>query len=361
MPNEHRRPPNSADRAEPGSSGDDPAPLKTGSTLTSIIANTLNYAIAQGLELNDIQSKVRIDRTHLLDPEARLPDDLPSRLWLMIEDHVGGGPLALHMARATSLSIFGPWTYPLRFAPDMRTAIDSMSRFQNILADRIEITIEADESETLVTATHPNDVIDGGITNELGMTMLWRLINESLGCAECVDRIELSRGHGGHPEKYREFFDCDVHHDRPRNAIIFRSETLSRPIREGDETLYRYAVENLSLLEERWQLRRPEDPLDLVRLAAVRAMENGNLNLESIAAELHMSPRSLQRLTQSRGTRVTDLIEDVLGDQARSLLSSTRLDLGEIARRLGYADDRSFRRAFRRWTGMSPTEFRDQS
>ena len=308
--------------------------------------------------MDEIAARTGLQRSDLLDPEARLSDDLPAQLWLLIRSIAGVGPLPLHMARATSFSIFGPWVYPLRFAPDLRTALSTMTEYQAVLADRVQLTMSQHGEWTRMSASHPNDHIDGGLTNELGIAMTWRLLNEVLGCGSCVARVELVRANDEFVPQYEAFFANAVHVKSQLNAIVFHSEALDRSTREGDTALYQYACEHLELLAERYDVFRPPDPLEPIRIAVVKTLAAKASGIDAVAAEIHMSPRSLQRLVKSHGTTVRNIIEQVRATEARKLVAESDLDFLTVARRLGYSDDRSFRRAFQRWTGSSPAAFR---
>jgi len=79
----------------------------------------------------------------------------------------------------------------------------------------------------------------------------------------------------------------------------------------------------------------------------------------TVARLLAIGPRSLQRALRREGTTFRRVRLQVVSDQARSLLSETDMSLAEIGKVLGYSDPRSFRRAFKDSTGLSPSDFRE--
>lgn len=83
-------------------------------------------------------------------------------------------------------------------------------------------------------------------------------------------------------------------------------------------------------------------------------------SLEDMAAALHMSARSLRRKLDAEGTSYRAVLEDARRQMADQLLSSTTMKIEEMAVHLGYADTASFTRAFRRWHGTSPGQYRDR-
>ena len=84
----------------------------------------------------------------------------------------------------------------------------------------------------------------------------------------------------------------------------------------------------------------------------------GFRSLEEVASELHLSARTLKRRLASHGETYSGLLEEQRRERALLLLRSAGLSLDEVAEQLGYSDPSNFRRAFRRWTGVSPAAYR---
>ncbi len=83
--------------------------------------------------------------------------------------------------------------------------------------------------------------------------------------------------------------------------------------------------------------------------------------LEDVAVSLAMSPRSLRRKLEQADTSFRNIVENERKLMAEQLLTSTQMKLEEMALHVGYGDTASFTRAFRRWFGMSPGEYRKQN
>jgi AraC-like DNA-binding protein len=81
-------------------------------------------------------------------------------------------------------------------------------------------------------------------------------------------------------------------------------------------------------------------------------------NFDSIAERLKMSPRSLRRRLQEEDTSFRDLVDEVRAQVAIKYVRDTSLSIEDVTYALGFHDASAFRRAFRRWTGAAPYEFR---
>lgn len=84
-----------------------------------------------------------------------------------------------------------------------------------------------------------------------------------------------------------------------------------------------------------------------------------NTSLEEIASEFSMQPRTLNRRLQAEGTTFRELISDARFEAACQLLKVTRMRIADIALALGYANAAGFSHAFRRWSGVAPSEWRN--
>jgi AraC-like DNA-binding protein len=88
------------------------------------------------------------------------------------------------------------------------------------------------------------------------------------------------------------------------------------------------------------------------------ALSSGTCSVERCAEKLGMSVRTLQARLAAESGRFSELVESQRERLAKALLAQRQLTLDEIADRLGYGEQTSFGRAFKRWTGMTPQQFR---
>ena len=96
------------------------------------------------------------------------------------------------------------------------------------------------------------------------------------------------------------------------------------------------------------------------RVAIRRALPGGGLTIDSLAEELGISRRTLQRRLSALGSSFKKILQDVREEQSRRYLDDPRLAVTEIALLLGYSDQASFSNAFKAWCGCAPTEYRQR-
>ncbi len=143
--------------------------------------------------------------------------------------------------------------------------------------------------------------------------------------------------------------------DQPANQLVFDRAVLDLPLVLSDAASRRLACEQCERLLD--TLGQGASLLDRVRRLVLKRDE-GARSLEDVAAEMHLSPRTLKRKLAAQGVTYTDVLDEQRREAALLLLSAPDLSLDVVAERLGYSDVANFSRAFRRWTGASPGAYR---
>jgi AraC-like DNA-binding protein len=115
-----------------------------------------------------------------------------------------------------------------------------------------------------------------------------------------------------------------------------------------------FMIEYLANLDEK-------DIVSRVKAQIIQQLASGNITDATIANELFMSVRTLQRHLKAEKTTFKSLLNEVRSDLAQKYLSDSFFSIGEITFMLGYREPSSFNRAFKRWTGVSPTAYRERA
>ena len=151
-------------------------------------------------------------------------------------------------------------------------------------------------------------------------------------------------------------FGAPVHYGCPRNELVLARELLERPQRHAELRLLaildRQLGEILSGLPEGHGFR------DVVKRRVLDDLPERQPVVAGVARKLHMSARSLQRRLQSEGTSFAEVLSELRRDRALCYLQDRRISIGEVAVLLGFLDVTAFHRAFKRWTGTTPAEYR---
>lgn len=317
----------------------------------------INFAASQGVDRDTCLLGTGIEAHHLHDGEALVTRAQEMRL---IENLMLALPdvpaLGFQLGLQYSLATFGIWGFALRTSRTLREAVARAMRYLPLSTAYCRV-YRIDEGGCFGIGMDAE-----AIPHHLRQFLLERdmatavhLLKElSLSSIDIVG-LEFQALPESHAGPIGQMCDVTPSAAKERNAIFVHSEVADQPLATYDPHLVR-------MLDDQCRQR-------LTRLQAatsladqVRQKLHGPLglvaSLDEIARELAMSPRSLRRKLDQEGTSFRTLVEDERRQIALQLLSGSTMKLDEIAIHLGYTDTASFTRAFRRWKGCSPGEYR---
>lgn len=319
----------------------------------SIVAEAVAFATTQGLPIERIEAVTGRSAKELAAPEARHRFDVVGLIWRELMALHPDRPLPLELAKAAPISALYTLWQGACFAPDLRAALTVVVEFRHIMSDHV--LLELRERPPLLRLSHPADVVDNGIVASAAMAITSLIIRNLLRLSDVFASVDLMSRAYGPPAAYEEFFGVPVRFEAERTALLFTPDALDRPVPIADPNLFEFARQRLEELHRR---TTTPDPLAEVRAAVAANAAVGEFGLDALARRLGMSGRALQRLVADHGTTPSELIDEVRSEHARALLDDRKLSLDEIAERIGYSSGRSFRRAFQRATGQTPTQYR---
>jgi AraC-like DNA-binding protein len=158
--------------------------------------------------------------------------------------------------------------------------------------------------------------------------------------------------------EHLRIFRCPVLFGQADNALVFPKRLLSTPLGQADAQvrlmLDAYAERLLG------EIQQGHSMLDRARLELIRQLPEAGAELGLIAARLAISPRTLQRRLREAGLSFNRLVDETRQQLVLRYLRDPALELAEIAFLVGFSEPGSLARAFRRWTGQSPGEYRRQ-
>ncbi len=317
-----------------------------------VLRPLLAYARRIGLDAGALLRDLRIAPTELDDPDARVPVRTMDRAWTEVAAASKDEALGLHLAQNTEEGAFEVLDYAVTFSGTLRDALDRVARFYRLASDVLAIRVLRDGGSTrvvrLVGGTHPQD------QDSFCAVLVQRFRNIS---GRSIRPKEVSFEHPPHAQpELAAFFECPVRFGCARSEMVFATPDLEQPVQAARPRLAalldRFAAELLA------RLPAVGSYVDHVRRAVAHVIQRQPPTLEAIAREMHASPRTVQRRLSDAGTTHSRLVDEVRLGLATRYLESPRLSITEIAFLLGYEDENSFRRAFKKWTGKTPRQAR---
>lgn len=338
-------------------------PTNHARTFTARVSARIGALIIQragmlGVEPGHLMSDTGFDAAWLADVEARMPLAVEERLWARAATLSQRPAFGLYAASQIRAGEFDVLDYAVRTAPDLRTALQRLARYNRLLHDLAVFEIIPMGEATRIEHRF-NAVALQPCPQAAEFTLASLVVVASQLCGESVNALDAAFVHAAHDEDdvYRAIFGRVPRFMAPLSYLVLPSELLDRAVPAADPGLSRIVTAHAEQLLAACEPQQ-EDITLLVRQQLVKGMAHGVVTLQGVARHLNLSERSLQRRLDARGTCFASLMDDIRRELAMRYIANPSLALGEVAYLLGFADPSSFHRAFKRWTGMTPTAAR---
>lgn len=294
----------------------------------------------------------------LLDArQARVPAEAFAALWLAVAGELDDEFFGLDRRRM-KVGSFALLCHAALHQRTLERALRQVLRGLRVFLDEVagELVVDGDEAQVRIT----NTIRDADARRFADETFL--VLVHGLSCWLVGQRIALARAEFAHPKpahaaEYAVMFAQDLRFRAPCTAIRFDARMLAAPLVQNATTLkafLRSAPQSVFLKyknEDSWTARLRRRLRDSIG-------EPDWPRLESVAQELGVAPTTLRRRLVAEGTSYQGIKDELRRDAAIHLLCHTALSVTEVGSRLGFREASAFHRAFKKWNGVQPGEYR---
>jgi AraC-like DNA-binding protein len=322
------------------------------SSWTRVIVDALE---AEGMAADDVLAAAGVSRETLKDPNARLPMTASARLWHAAAVKVGDPAFGLRASRHVKQTTFHALGYAVFASATLRDALHRLVRYSHLVSDGAELLLEErPDAVRLVFAPEPGAPSPSVEALDAVMSLIVRTCRGLTDRSFSLHLVEQRRPEPADTYPYRRFFRCEIAFGAPMNALTLGSEALDRPLSTSNPDL---AMHNDHLVRRYLAEMRQGSILDRVRAVLAERL-SGDASPAAVAAALGTSVRSLQRRLRDQGFSYVSILNETRRQLGTAYLLEERYSVTQIAFQLGFDDASAFARAFRRWTGLSPSEYR---
>jgi AraC-like DNA-binding protein len=312
-------------------------------------------AATTGLPLPELAAEVGIEVAQLTNTTARVPHAVVIRVWETFAARCNDPAFGLTAATIVGVPRIDAIDYVLQRSANVRELIARLVRYQRLFHDANAITV--DERDGACTLSQR---LEGGLARSRHFTefilAIWVARLRSFRIGDALRSVRLQHAappsRNAHTRAYGDAVEFDGDHD----GVILANEILDIPLPDADPALARAFEAQLE--SDLAQLPASGSFADDVRGAIVRLIRSGDpCEIESCARALAMSARTLQRRLGTDQTSFRELVDLARRDIALQKIRLPATSVTDLAFVLGFSEVSAFSRAFRRWTGKSPTEY----
>lgn len=271
-------------------------------------------------------------------------------------EYAGRDTLGLELAQLYELGGFGLLDFLAQSCSTLGEAIERMCSCEPVHQTVLATDLHLEGDRAVLTQRYKSGVTVPRFVSENNLANLVVIGRKFVGGELPLREIAFTAAAPADATLHRALFRCPIVWDAPSDRMVLAASALSlRNVRADAglaELLYEHAS---SLLQARSEMDTPVSckVRELAKCAGQRI-----LTMAEAAKVLGISERTLQRHLRKEGTSFAELIDEARHLRAKRLLSVNHHSDADIAERLGFSEPRAFRRAFKRWCGETPQEFR---
>lgn len=319
----------------------------------------IDFGVSRGLSREELMKAAGLRDELRADPDSRCSPFSYVILWKELVTRLPDVVVPVELVRSMPIEALGVTAQVLLRADDLAHAGALTSRFLQLSDTAMSMTWHERDDLVGYAIGHRPEVLAMRFPIELMLGIGFRLI--SAASAGTIQASEVTFSHAaGYPvAAYEQLFGAPVRFEQPLSAVWFPKAALATPFPNRDPIARRYLEAHAQHLLAAIPAAPAVPPLVTdVRDAILDELASSGADLARVAKRLAMSTRTLQRRLEEIDTSYQTLVDDVRASAARAMLRDRSRSIVDVAFELGYADLKGFYRAFKRWTGSTPAEWR---
>jgi len=302
--------------------------------------------------------EVGLDSESRDNPLIRYPGKEARLAWTRASEMLDDPAFGLTIAQVWQPSDFHALGCAFMASTTLRDALNRLVHYNAVVYDVISYSLAEQDGRAILSYNALHGKLDEpAILEDTRWAVVLDACRRVYGAN--LDPLEVIFWHT-EPEsgmdEFLEYYRCPLRFGEPIASMTFPLEALDKPLpasnRELALSLDRTLIDYVEKLQR-------DDIVSRTKSAISEYLPSGNVASEVVAGTLNISPRSLQRKLAAEGTTYRKLIDAVRQELAESYVTDGNFSLTEISYLLGFSSQAAFSRAFKRWTGVTPQEFRD--
>ena len=311
-----------------------------------------------GVDAHAVYFQIGFKPEHLNKPELRTPHAAQVAFWEAVESVTGDPDIGLHLAPHIPPYQGDVFEYLFLSSPTFREGCTRAMRYSRLFSDALMGSLNESHEVARIALAITQD--KHPVLRHTEICVAYGLIQF---CKSVTDgafhptRISLCAAQPQNPAEYTRVFGCPVEFDSEESFIYFDRELLDRPSPHSEAELLRVHEELASRQLDKLQ---SHDVVDNVKRVLARGLEYQGCDLNHVAKELGRTPRRLRQELTRASTSFNQVLGEFRYNMAKQLLAGTNEPIDRIVYLTGFSEVSTFYRAFRRWAGKTPVQYRQE-
>ncbi|MEH6649471.1 MAG: AraC family transcriptional regulator [Motiliproteus sp.] len=320
------------------------------------IARALDH---YNLDTESIFNRCGLNLASALDTNSRFPVTRISKVMRLAVEASGDENFGLMVAKYIRPTSWHALGISIWASQCMRESFDRLVRYRRMFNTALEIDMEEKDEHVIATIHFPKTYKP--LLCDTDMDAIIATI--VLTCRHAAEgnfrpiRVHLSRPLPKNAQGFERLFRCPIIFSAEQNQIIIARKDLESPLPTRNAEL---AVLNDQLIQEYIARLNRHDIVNQVYSKLMETLGREKPDQATLASALHLSKRNLQLKLRQAGTSYQEILDQLRTELAKQYLQQSHLSINEISYLLGFSKVGSFTRAFRQWTGVAPSHYRNE-
>jgi AraC-like DNA-binding protein len=319
----------------------------------------LEFAASKGAPRDALLGAAEIDAVALSGQDARIPFAGYVKLMRAAKRLTGDDALALHFGEAVQLARVAIVGLIGQASETTLEALIQLNRYVRLVVDvqcssddRFELRRERGGLWMVDTRLNPNAFPE--LTESAFAQIVCRPLSSGVG--QMALNIQVTHPPPAHAAEYERVLKAPVAFNASWNAVQLDKTIVNRRVAILPRYVFGVLIEHAEQLLR--ELEGAATARGEVEKLVLPILHTGEVGVDAIAEKLGVSRQTLYRNLKAEGVTFEQVLDELRHRMALHYLSGKKTSLNDIAYLVGFADPTSFSRAFKRWTGKSPSEYR---
>lgn len=310
-----------------------------------------------GLDTEALFAQAGVDPKLRLDPSARVSEKQVDELIYCAKKESRDEDFIFHVVNQLHPSYLGALGYAWLNSGSLRKSFQRIEKFGQSVSDSVNIHLKnvADDLQVTVDSEF-SESRDPALRELHHVITLVRMCRMIYGDSFAPGSVHFQQSEPANINSCYEFIRCELFFDAESTILIIPALIADEPL-PGFNAQFVHQFDQMTI-----DYLAAQERLDIVgrtKAEILKQLPSGETSLESVAATLNLSTRTLTRKLKEEGQSFKNLLAITRRELSEKYIRNRSLSLTEISFLLGFSETSSFSRAYKSWTGASPTEFRE--